>query len=372
MRAILLAILLASVVRSAPLDAGKVYDLLGKGKALTAAEAASLEARLQRKPDDPATRIQLLAYYVNVPASEAVKAARSRHIVWFTETDPQLGHGLYQTSGGTYRINCQGDPLADPPAAASLLSLWLQQLKKHNGDSKVRSHAIDAATACNPDEAERLLVEACDNAGLGRLYADAILGVTGASYTANDPSGSDAALRSSPFAEKARRALAGSDDKEMLAAAARAMLRDGAILWADGKLDWDYTPFGLALLRRAFLAGADRLTLVTLPLSLPARGERPPLTLRIGGNVMQGKMVSTVAPVYPRKARDEGIMGTVEFTAVVGLDGAIIYLRADSGPPELIPAAEKSVRQWRYSPTLLNGKPCYVQTRIYVRFQLGG
>jgi hypothetical protein len=55
---------------------------------------------------------------------------------------------------------------------------------------------------------------------------------------------------------------------------------------------------------------------------------------------------------------------------LIGLDGKILYAHANSGPAELIPASVEAVRQWEYKPTLLNGKPCYVQTLIDVNYTL--
>jgi hypothetical protein len=74
-------------------------------------------------------------------------------------------------------------------------------------------------------------------------------------------------------------------DKDLLVAAAIGLLRDGAILCADGKLDWDYTPLGNSVLTKAKGLAPDAMTLLTLPTTLPARGERPPVTIRVGGNV---------------------------------------------------------------------------------------
>ena len=42
----------------------------------------------------------------------------------------------------------------------------------------------------------------------------------------------------------------------------------------------------------------------------------------------------------------------------------------ESGPRELIQASIDAVRQWTYEPTSLNGKPCYVLTRIDVNFEI--
>jgi protein TonB len=45
-------------------------------------------------------------------------------------------------------------------------------------------------------------------------------------------------------------------------------------------------------------------------------------------------------------------------------------MKVISGNPTLAQAAKDAVRQWRYSPYLLNGKPVSVQTRITVSFKL--
>ena len=42
-----------------------------------------------------------------------------------------------------------------------------------------------------------------------------------------------------------------------------------------------------------------------------------------------------------------------------------------SGSPLLIAAAEDAVKQWKYQPTYLNGKPVEVLTEIDVKFTLG-
>jgi hypothetical protein len=298
-----------------------------------------------------------------------VKSARARHILWLLEHDPREGLGLFQVGTGVYRLHCQGDDLADPDAAKRAGEMWLEQIKKNPGKGEILRAAVDAIQFCSPEQAEELLIDSKDQAGLGRLYAGAVLGMTGESYR-RDPAGSDAALRERPFANKARQLLEDATDKDLTVAATMTLLRQGAILWADGKLDWDYTPLGNRLLVKALSMAPDSISLHTLPAKLPARGERPPLTIRVGGNVQQAKMVRKVTPSYPRAARDAGIQGTVQLGAVIGLDGKILYLHPDGGPPELIPASIEAVSQWEYQTTLLNGKPCYVVTRIDVNFTL--
>src|SRR4051812_5146485 len=110
--------------------------------------------------------------------------------------------------------------------------------------------------------------------------------------------------------------------------------------------------------------------LLILPTTLPAHGERPPPTLRMGGNVQAAQLLRKAAPIYPSNARDAGIEGTVRMTALIGLDGNVLHLHADSGPAELVSASLGAVRRWQYKPTTLNGKPCYVITLIDVNYTL--
>jgi hypothetical protein len=348
-------------------DVRETYDLLKSGSSLTAKEAEELEERVQKKPKDEEARIRLLSYYAIVPKDQnvaAIKEARARHILWLIENDPKDGLGLFAVATGVYRVNCEGDELADPGAFRSMSELWLQQVRKNPESAEIRREAAAALQYCAPEEAERLLTEGKDQAGLGRLYARAVLGITGLSYASSEPLGSSAEYRMRPFAEKARTVLEQATDGDFLAAATGALLREGAMLCADGKLDWDYTKIGNDLLARAKAAAPRAMTLLTLPTALPALGQRPPATIRVGGNVQQKKLVRQPRPAYPMAARAQGITGRVEMTALLGLDGKVLGLLVEAGPPELIEAAVESVRQWEYEPTLLNGKPCYVMTRI--------
>jgi TonB family protein len=356
-----------------PRDAKGTFDLLKKGAGLSAEEAERIEKRVTKKPDDAEARIQLLSYYASPrPGADLalVKAARARHILWLIGHDPKNGLGLFKVSTGVYRLHCQGDDLAEPETFKLAEQAWLEQLRANPESAEIRQAAVDSIQYCSPEQAERILIEGKDERGLGHLYAAAVLGITGQSYLNNDLAGSDAAFRARPFAVKARRILEETTGKDLVFASAVGLLWDGAKLWADGKLDWDYTPLGNALLAKAKAFAPDAVQFLTVPTTLPARGERPPLTIRVGGNVQGSKLIRQVPPVYPRSARDQGIQGTVELTALIGLDGKILHLHADSGPVELVDATLEAVRQWEYQPTQLNGRPCYVSTKIDVNYTL--
>lgn len=95
-----------------------------------------------------------------------------------------------------------------------------------------------------------------------------------------------------------------------------------------------------------------------------------PSKIRVGGNVMQAKIVRKVTPVYPTEAKRAGIQGAVLLRVTIGEDGAVQDLDVMSGPPELVQSASDAVRQWLYQPTLLNGQPITVETTVEVNYTL--
>lgn len=95
-----------------------------------------------------------------------------------------------------------------------------------------------------------------------------------------------------------------------------------------------------------------------------------PTRITVGGLVIQSKLVHQIRPAYPPLAKQARIQGQVLLSAVISREGRIQELRLVSGHPLLAPAAMAAVRQWLYSPTLLNGDPVEVLTTIEVNFTL--
>lgn len=110
------------------------------------------------------------------------------------------------------------------------------------------------------------------------------------------------------------------------------------------------------------------------PPATPAQGSNAarPFRIRVGNNVAAAKLVSQVQPTYPPLAIQAHISGTVTLHAVIGTDGTVKTLDLVSGPQILVGSAMEAVKQWRYQPTLLNGQPVEVDTRIIVVYELSG
>jgi len=82
------------------------------------------------------------------------------------------------------------------------------------------------------------------------------------------------------------------------------------------------------------------------------------------------QLVHRVDPVYPPLAIHTRHEGRVELHAVIAADGTIQSLEVVSGDPFFIPSALYAVRQWRYHPTILNGRSIEVDTHITVIYTL--
>ena len=70
----------------------------------------------------------------------------------------------------------------------------------------------------------------------------------------------------------------------------------------------------------------------------------------------------------PAIAEAARIQGTVIIEATIGTDGTVINARVVRALPMLDEAALQAVRQWRYTPTKLNGKPVEVRMMVSVTF----
>jgi len=105
-------------------------------------------------------------------------------------------------------------------------------------------------------------------------------------------------------------------------------------------------------------------TLLSGPVTLPKFGTP------ISQGVSEGVLEHQVAPIYPRQAFPLRLEGHVVLDATVSENGQLENVKVVSGHALLAQAAIEAVRQWRYRPYLLNGKPVRMQTKITVNFKM--
>jgi protein TonB len=107
------------------------------------------------------------------------------------------------------------------------------------------------------------------------------------------------------------------------------------------------------------------------PPAPPAAPEAPRAPVRVGGGDLQAPaLLYRAEPVYPDIAVRAHVEGVVILEAVVDREGRIEEVRVLRSLPLLDRAALDAVRQWRYSPLLLNGKPERFVLTVVVSFRL--
>lgn len=104
----------------------------------------------------------------------------------------------------------------------------------------------------------------------------------------------------------------------------------------------------------------------TVPLPPPPAKD----PVRPGGSISRPERIHYVAPEYPALARAARREGTVILEAVLDTDGNVREARVLRSVPLLDDAALEAVRQWRFTPTLLNGEPVPVVLTVTVVFSL--
>lgn len=82
------------------------------------------------------------------------------------------------------------------------------------------------------------------------------------------------------------------------------------------------------------------------------------------------KRIGYVAPVYPEAARAAKVQGLVILEVLIDGAGAVTDARVLKSIPELDMAALDAVKQWKYQPTTLNGKPVQTWATVTVSFSL--
>jgi TonB family protein len=92
--------------------------------------------------------------------------------------------------------------------------------------------------------------------------------------------------------------------------------------------------------------------------------------VRVGGNIKPPTKIRDVRPVYPPEAQDAKVQGVVIIEATVDGTGRVREARVLRSIPMLDDAALAAVRQWEFTPTLLNGVPVPVIMTMTVNFTL--
>jgi protein TonB len=101
-----------------------------------------------------------------------------------------------------------------------------------------------------------------------------------------------------------------------------------------------------------------------------SNGHQPTAPLPVGGDVKAAQLLKSVPPVYPSNAKTQRVAGDVKIDALIDAAGNVSTTKILSGPVLLHQAAMVAVKQWKYQPAQLDGKPTAMHLTVTVQFRL--
>jgi TonB family protein len=94
--------------------------------------------------------------------------------------------------------------------------------------------------------------------------------------------------------------------------------------------------------------------------------------LRVGGSIKPPTKLRDAKPAYPAEAQAARVQGVVIIEATIDTAGNVVNARVLRSIPMLDEAAVEAVRQWQFTPTLMNNVPVPVIMTVTVNFVLEG
>jgi protein TonB len=99
-------------------------------------------------------------------------------------------------------------------------------------------------------------------------------------------------------------------------------------------------------------------------------GGSPPVPVRVGPNMTSPRKIKDLKPVYPAGTLQGRTQGAVILDVTIGTDGRVQDAKVIRSVPLLDAAAIEAVRQWEYTPSLLNGVAVAVVMTVIVNFAM--
>jgi TonB family protein len=124
--------------------------------------------------------------------------------------------------------------------------------------------------------------------------------------------------------------------------------------------DWDKRSQPMKKSRLIFLLSLTAF----LATAVAARQIEP---VRVDDSAQEKKLIKRVEPVYPDIARNIPVRGPVVLEVVVNEKGEVVEAKiVKGGNPVVQKPVYDAVKQWRYSPYYVDGKPVPVKFRVTV------
>lgn len=153
---LILGVLIEGLLLAAP---GSAQDPIGewraRAKALTAAEAAALEAHLLEDPTDVETRSVLIIHYFGRPGE---RDRHDAHALWLVEHAPESD--VLRNPYGLILPAPVGPDLAEPAVWTRAVAAWRRHLEEDPENLVLLDGAARSLSLSRPEEASELLYEA--------------------------------------------------------------------------------------------------------------------------------------------------------------------------------------------------------------------
>lgn len=114
------------------------------------------------------------------------------------------------------------------------------------------------------------------------------------------------------------------------------------------------------------------MPILLLLIALTAAQDAGREPVKVGGAIKEPKKLKNVPPEYPDDALKAGLQGVVVLQCTIDIEGRVANVEVLKGPLPLQEPATKAVKEWRYSPTLLDGQAVPVIMTVTLNFNHGG
>ena len=111
------------------------------------------------------------------------------------------------------------------------------------------------------------------------------------------------------------------------------------------------------------------VNLHTFRFTLPAKEDDQDVVSRSEG-VIRGNAIHRAVPEFPEQAKIDGVEGDVTLSIKINEDGQVYSVEVLSGPKVFWDACLKAASQWKFNPTVIEGKPVKVMGQLTFRFKL--
>lgn len=318
-----------------------------EGHGLNAVQAEALEQQLAANPAALEARARLIGYYfvqvgkLRQDTPDEVRAARGRHVRWFIENDP--GSDVL----GMSEAFAMSGWMHDPENYEAVRDLWFREIERSPDKLPVLMNATFLLQQRDRPVAVKLMRRAYEITSGRDVKVTNYYGVQlGLQWLARSNDGSSGTTDVEPEVD-------GSEDARLLGSMGRTIAQDS-------NPGGEAAKYARRLLYKAIALTSDTSMIQSWERALQQIQSGMPIgSLRVPGATQLAKLTTGTGTGM---AASNDLQEFVLVQAEIAADGTVAQTIAIWGPKELQSAAAALVKQWRFEPTYVNGKPVSVSS----------